>query len=55
VAYKYREHLHDFKAAVAGYSGAGLVIALVIHAIVFSSPIGDPTLKHVMLNLGVHY
>lgn len=55
MAYKYREHLHDFKAAVAGYSGAGIVVALVIHAIVFASPIGNPSLKLIMNHLGVHY
>ncbi len=55
MAYKYREHLHDFKAAVAGYSGAGLVIAFVIHAIVFASPIGDPSLRQIATHLGLHY
>jgi hypothetical protein len=55
MTYKHKPGTFDFRATVAGYSGAGLVIAFVIHAIVFASPIGDPTLKHVMMNLGVHY
>jgi hypothetical protein len=49
---KYREHIHDFKAAVAGYAGAGVVAALVIHVVVFASPVGDPTLTHIIHALG---
>ncbi|MGP6159801.1 MAG: hypothetical protein ACLPYS_20275 [Vulcanimicrobiaceae bacterium] len=49
---KYREHIHDFKAAVAGYAGAGVIAGLVIHCVVFAQ-IGDPTLTHVAKALGI--
>jgi hypothetical protein len=51
---KYWESPSGFKTIVAAYTGTGLIVALVIHAIVFASPIGDPTLKMVMANLGIH-
>jgi hypothetical protein len=50
---KYREHFHDFKAAVFGYAAAGAGMAVIIHAVVFSSPVGNLTLKHVAAQLGI--
>jgi outer membrane protein OmpA-like peptidoglycan-associated protein len=50
---KYREHFHDFKAAVFGYAAAGAMMAVIIHAVVFSSSVGNLTLKHVMAQLGI--
>jgi outer membrane protein OmpA-like peptidoglycan-associated protein len=50
---KYREHFHDFKAAVFGYAAAGALAAVTIHAVVFASPVGNLTLKHVMAQLGI--
>lgn len=49
---KYREHIHDFKASVAGFAGAGVAAALIIHVVVFAQ-IGDPTLTHIIQALGI--
>jgi hypothetical protein len=49
---KYRGFIHDFRGAVAGYSGAGLAVAIIIHWFVFASPIGDATLKHMIIAAG---
>jgi hypothetical protein len=49
---KYREHIHDFKASVAGFAGAGVAAALIIHVVVFAQ-IGDPTLTHIVQALGI--
>jgi hypothetical protein len=37
---KYRDHIHDFKASVFGYAGAGVVAMIVIHWVVLTSPLG---------------
>jgi repressor of nif and glnA expression len=37
---KYRDNIHDFKAAVFGYSLAGVIAMCVIHAAVLGSPAG---------------
>ncbi len=37
---KYRDHIHDFKASVAGYAAAGVVAMIIIHSVVLSSPGG---------------
>jgi hypothetical protein len=37
---KYRDNIHDFKAAVFGYSLAGVVAMVVIHSVVLSTPAG---------------
>jgi hypothetical protein len=37
---KYKDHLHDFKASVFGYSAAGVLAMLVIHSVVLSNPDG---------------
>jgi hypothetical protein len=37
---KYRDHIHDFKASVFGYAGAGVVAMVIIHFVVLTSPLG---------------
>jgi hypothetical protein len=37
---KYRDHIHDFKASVFGYAGAGVVAMVIIHWVVLTSPLG---------------
>jgi hypothetical protein len=37
---KYRDHIHDFKASVFGYAGAGVVAMVVIHWVVLTAPYG---------------
>jgi hypothetical protein len=37
---KYRDHIHDFKASVFGYAGAGVVAMVIIHFVVLTSPFG---------------
>ncbi|BDE05388.1 hypothetical protein WPS_06640 [Vulcanimicrobium alpinum] len=51
---KYRGFIHDFRGAVAGYAGAGVAVAIIIHWVVIASPVGDPTLKHMMAAMGAH-
>jgi hypothetical protein len=37
---KYRDHIHDFKAAVFGYAAAGVLAMVIIHSVVLTSPGG---------------
>jgi hypothetical protein len=37
---KYRDNIHDFKAAVFGYALSGVVAMVVIHAAVLGTPAG---------------
>jgi hypothetical protein len=37
---KYRDHIHDFKASVFGYAGAGVAAMVIIHWVVLTSPLG---------------
>ena len=37
---KYRDHIHDFKASVFGYSAAGVLAMVIIHSVVLTSPAG---------------
>jgi hypothetical protein len=37
---KYRDNIHDFKAAVFGYSLAGVIAMVIIHSVVLTSPGG---------------
>lgn len=37
---KYRDNIHDFKAAVFGYALAGVVAMIIIHWVVLGSPSG---------------
>jgi len=37
---KYRDNIHDFKAAVFGYSLAGVIAMVTIHSVVLSSAAG---------------
>jgi hypothetical protein len=38
---KYRDHIHDFKASVFGYAGAGVLAMIIIHWVVLTSPLGQ--------------
>ncbi len=45
---KYRENWHDFKGAVAGYAGSGILAMVIIHAVVLTSPGGHARWLHVV-------
>jgi hypothetical protein len=48
---KYREHFHDFKAAVFGYALSGVGMAIIIHAIYLNTPGGRGMLNHAWANI----